>query len=115
MTTLITLVTIIHIISALALIGLVLVQDTKSGGALGIGGPANSNSILGATGAQTLAAKLTASVTIMFAITSLSLAYFASRQNASVVDQVQVPQPQQSAPALPATPPAANDVTPEKK
>lgn len=106
MTSFVTFIAVVHIIAAITLIGLVLVQDTKSGGALGIGGAANANSILGATGAQSLASKLTATFAIMFAITSLALAYFASRGHQSVTDDIAPI----AAPASPMTTPA--DPTP---
>ena len=80
-----TLVAVIHIIVAFALIGLVLVQDSKGGGALGIGG-GGSNSLLGATGAQTLAARLTRWAGVIFALTCLSLTYFSGQKGRSVLD-----------------------------
>ncbi|MBO9668719.1 MAG: preprotein translocase subunit SecG, partial [Bdellovibrio sp.] len=64
---------IIHIIVALVLIVLVLIQDSKSNGALGIGGSSTSNSLLGATGAQSLAGKMTVWAAVIFAVTCLNL------------------------------------------
>jgi preprotein translocase subunit SecG len=58
---------IIHIVVAIALIILVLIQDSKSDGALGMGGSSGSNSLLGATGAQTLAGKMTVWTAVIFA------------------------------------------------
>lgn len=75
----------IHIVVALVLITLVLIQDSKGGGALGIGG-GGSNTLLGATGAQTLAAKMTRIVAIIFAITCLTLTYFSGKSQRSVLD-----------------------------
>lgn len=96
-----TLITVIHLIAAIALITLVLIQDSKGGGALGIGG-GGANSLLGATGAQTLAAKLTRFVAIVFAVTCLSLTYFITKKNASVIDGK----------VLPVSSPAAETMTP---
>lgn len=89
-----TFVAVIHILVAIALIGLVLIQDSKGGGALGMGG--GSNSLLGATGAQTLAAKVTRWAAVIFAITCLSLTMMTSQSTKSVLD---------SGSALPTTPP----------
>lgn len=115
----------LHILVALALIGLVLLQDSKGGGALGIGG-GGSNSLLGATGAQTLAAKLTRIVAIIFALTCIGLTVLTVRQTRSVIDNTVLPPapatapaeaqaPAESAPTAPAQqtqPPAS---TPENK
>lgn len=80
-----TLVTVIHILVALILIGLVLIQDSK-GGALGIGGGGGSNTVLGAGGAQTLAAKATRWVAAFFAITSIGLSVMTAQKTKSVVE-----------------------------
>jgi preprotein translocase subunit SecG len=90
---------ILHILAALVLIALVLIQDSKSDGALGIGGASGSNSLLGATGAQTLAGKMTVWAAIIFACTCLTLAVLTSSQTKSVVDSLPLP-------AAPATAPA---------
>lgn len=79
-----TLVTVVHILVALVLISLVLIQDSK-GGALGIGG-GGSNSVLGAGGAQTLAAKATRWVAVIFALTSIGLSVITAHKTRSVVD-----------------------------
>ncbi len=76
-----------HILITIALCGLVLIQDSKGGGALGIGG-SGSNSLLGATGAQSLAANMTKWVAFLFAASCISLTYFLAHQNKSVVDQL---------------------------
>lgn len=80
-----TLVTVVHILVALVLIVLVLIQDSK-GGALGIGGGAGSNSVLGAGGAQTLAAKATRWVAVVFALTSIGLSVMTAQKTRSVVE-----------------------------
>ena len=78
-----------HILITVALCGLVLIQDSKGGGALGIGG-SGSNSLLGATGAQSLAANMTKWIAFLFAASCISLTYFLAHQNKSVVDQLGV-------------------------
>lgn len=82
---------ILHILAALVLIALVLIQDSKSDGALGIGGASGSNSLLGATGAQTLAGKMTVWAAIIFACTCLTLAVLTSSHTKSVIDSMPLP------------------------
>lgn len=83
---------ILHIIAALVLIVLVLIQDSKSNGALGMGGGSSgSNSLLGATGAQSLASKMTVWAAIIFALTCLSLSVMTSSRTKSVVDSLPLP------------------------
>ncbi len=91
----------LHILVALILVGLVLIQDSKGGGALGMGGGGGSNSVLGATGASTLAAKMTRIVAIIFALTSIGLSILSSQQSKSILDKLP------AASAAPTTPAAA--------
>jgi len=81
-----TLVSVIHVITALVLIALVLVQDSK-GDALGgsFGGGGGSNSLLGSTGATTLVQKATRWTAVVFAATSLTLTLM-SKNTKSVID-----------------------------
>lgn len=103
----VTLIAAIHIIVAFLLIGLVLIQDSKGGG-LGIGGGGGgSSSLLGATGAQTLAAKLTRWTGAIFAVTCISLSVMTAHQTQSVVDIAPASAPQQTAPAESAPAPEA--------
>jgi preprotein translocase subunit SecG len=110
---------VLHIIIAVALIALVLVQDSKGGGALGIGG--GSNSLLGATGAQTLYAKATRWVALIFGITCIWLSIQAAHESRSVIDNapiVNTPPASEPAPVnegAPAPPPAQNTSQPENK
>lgn len=106
-----TLIAVIHIIVAITLVGLVLIQDSKGGGALGIGGGAGSNSLLGATGAQSLAAKATRWMAVIFAFTCIALTVITARNTRSVLDTGSVPvstpqpaatTPVQTAPEAPA-------------
>ncbi len=76
-----TLVTVVHIMTAFILIGLVLLQDSKGGGMGGAFGGGGSQSLLGATGAATLAQKATRWAAVVFAITSIGLSI--SSQNSS--------------------------------
>lgn len=101
-----TMLTLIHVLIAVLLIGLVLIQDSK-GGALGIGGSSTSNSFLGAGGAQTLAAKATVWVAVIFSITCISLSLWTAKKTQSVVSGLAVP-----APAVPTTTGIPNDKVP---
>ncbi len=98
-----------HIIITVALCGLVLVQDSKGGGALGIGG-SGSNSLLGATGAQSLAANMTKWVAFLFAASCIALTYVLAHQNKSVVEQLGVSAPAATSESTPI--PAASPTTP---
>ncbi len=94
-----TLVGIIHVITALVLISLVLLQDSKGDGVGGAFGGGTSNSVLGATGATTLAQKMTRWAAIVFAVTSISLTAL-SRRPKSVVEDLPAA-PAATAPAAP--------------
>lgn len=104
-----TFVAIVHVLTALVLIALVLLQDSKSdglGGAFGGG----SNSILGATGATTLAQKMTRGAAVIFAITSIALTVV-SKKNTSVVENLPA-SPVPSTPAATPTSPGGAGETP---
>lgn len=104
-----TLITVVHILVALVLIGLVLIQDSK-GGALGMGGSSGSNSVLGAGGAQTLAAKATRWVAVIFALTSIGLSVLTAHKTRSVVDSAAGALSIPAGTATPAETPAATAV-----
>ena len=80
----ITFLTTIHILACVGLIILVLMQDSKGGGMFS--GQSSSNSVLGATGGATLSNNLTKVVSIVLAITCLSLAVLMAKSQKSVVD-----------------------------
>lgn len=79
----------VHILACLALIGLVLVQDSKGGGVFT--SQSSSNSVLGATGATTLASTMTKVVSAILVITCIGLAMLSSRTQSSVVDSAVIP------------------------
>lgn len=68
------------------MIVLVLVQDSKSGSIGGAFGGGGSNSVLGATGATTLAQKLTRYTAVLFAGTCILLTMYASQSHKSILD-----------------------------
>ena len=92
----ITVVLIIHLLIALSLVGSILLQKSE-GGALGMGGGGMSGFMTGRSTANLLT-RTTATLAVLFFLTSISLAWLAARQRAphSIIDL-----PSQSAPALP--------------
>ena len=108
MNTLFNLIVVVQVLSALAIIGLVLLQHGKGadmGAAFGSGA---SGSLFGATGSSNFMSKSTAVAAAVFFSSTLGLAYFANNGNtpaasAGVMDQV----PAKPAPASNAIPGAA--------
>lgn len=111
-------VTVLHITVAIILIALVLLQDNKSGSVGGAFGGGGSSSVFGATGAATLAQKLTRYAAVIFAVTSILLSIFTGRLNKSVIDSMPATTTQSApAPAVPGaatTPTAPAEATPAK-
>lgn len=127
----ITFLAVVHIIACLGLVGLVLIQDSKGGGVFT--SQSSSSSVLGAGGATSLAQTMTKIMALIFTATCIGLSIVAARSEKSVVDTMlpgsavatpattapavttppQVPPPATTTPAatpaLPATPPPANE------
>ncbi len=97
----------LHILVAFVLIVMVLVQDSKSGSMGGAFGGGGSNSVLGATGATTLAQQLTRWTAVIFAMTSITLTVFSTRSHKSILDSVAPVSASAPAAAAPTTEPAA--------
>ncbi len=88
----ITFIATVHIIACLALIALVLIQDSKGGGVFSSQG--SSNSVLGANGATSLASTMTKIVSAILVITCISLAMLSARGQKSILDSgVALPAP----------------------
>ncbi len=109
MNVLFNLIVIVQVISALAIIGLVLVQHGKGadmGAAFGSGA---SGSLFGASGSSNFLSKSTAVAAAVFFASTLTLAYFGSNRphaaavSGGVMDRV---------PAAPAKAPSAGDAVP---
>jgi len=115
-----TFVTFIHVLACFILIMVVLLQAGK-GANMGAAFGGSSQTVFGSSGAGTFLGKLTATVAIVFMITSLSLAYMATKGSSSIVERTEAPVTQQeSIPmTLPDTaqPPAAPlaPAAPDKK
>ncbi len=99
----ITFLTAVHVLACFGLIVLVLMQDSKGGGMFS--GQSSSNSVLGATGGATLSNNLTKIVSVILAITCLSLAVLMAKSQKSVVDTGVMATTPVAAPAV--TPPPA--------
>jgi preprotein translocase subunit SecG len=92
----------VHILACLSLIALVLMQDSKGGGVFTT--QSSSNTVLGATGATTLASTMTKIVSGVLVITCIGLAMLSSRTQSSVVDSAVIPTtPVNAAAAMPAS------------
>ena len=74
-----TLVTILHVVVCLFLMLTVLLQQGKGGGMGGAFGGSNAGSVFGGAGASTFLRRLTAAAATVFMLTSMILAFVASR------------------------------------
>ena len=93
-----TLVLIVHVLSALAIIGLVLLQQGK-GADMGSGfGAGASSTVFGSAGSGNFLTRTTTALAITFFATSIGLAYFA-KEHAIEARQVGIPATVQEAPA----------------
>jgi preprotein translocase subunit SecG len=113
----ITLVTILHVLACFVLILVVLLQAGK-GANMGAAFGGSSQTVFGSSGAGTFLGKLTATVAVIFMLTSLILTYTAGHRGSSLVERSKIPITQQAPPA--ASPDAAKQpvlppATPEKK
>ena len=101
----VTILTILHVIVCLILILVVLLQSGKAADLAGAFGGMGSQTACGPRGAATVLSKATTGAAIVFMLTSLSLAIFATRRSgpASVLDTTKPKQTeQQKKPAAPA-------------
>lgn len=108
-----TLIVVVQVVSALAIIGLVLIQQGKGadmGAAFGSGA---SGSLFGATGSSNFLSKTTAFAATVFFVATLGLAFLGNRPAAGtggVMDQLpanSIPVPSVPVPGAPSAPPAA--------
>ncbi len=82
------LITILHGILCFAIVGLVLLQRGKGADAGAGFGAGASGTVFGARGSATFFSKLTAVLATLFFMTSISLAWFATRPRAEAPDSV---------------------------
>ncbi len=91
-----TLVVVVHVVIAVALVGLVLIQQGKgadAGAAFGGGGA--SQTVFGSQGSGNFLTRMTTLLAVIFFVTSFSLAIFA-KQRAEVAGEAGVPVVQES-------------------
>lgn len=106
---------VIHVIVALAIIGMVLLQQGRGADAgAGFGGA--SNTVFGARGTASFLSRTTAFLAALFFSTSLLLAYLGAKQDNKGHDILDAPAAEQTSPgiaqpnSLPATLPANSDL-----
>ena len=76
-----TAVLVIHVVAALGIVGLVLLQHGKGADVGAAFGSGASGSLFGATGSANFLSRATATLAVVFFLTSLGLTYFGSRQS----------------------------------
>jgi len=103
-----TFVLIVHVIVSLLLMMVILLQDGKGGDIVStMGGGGGSQTVFGSTGATNFLTKGTIALTVIFVITSLTLAVLKTREKRSILDTVK--------PAVEVTAPVDKVVPVEKK
>ncbi|MFO1424103.1 MAG: preprotein translocase subunit SecG [Candidatus Competibacteraceae bacterium] len=90
-----TLILVAHVVIAVALIGLVLLQQGKGADAGAAFGSGASATMFGSRGSASFLSRTTAALATAFFLTSLTLAYFSTQSSApqSVVERLQVEKP----------------------
>ena len=97
---------VVHILLAILMIVLILVQHGKGADAGATFGGGGAASVFGASGSGNFMTRLTAILTALFFVTSLTLAIFAKKQNQQIytlpgAEQVQMPNTVDSSPNAP--------------
>jgi len=108
-----TFLTIIHVFACITLILIVLLQAGK-GANMGAAFGGSSQTVFGSGGAGTFLGKMTATVAIIFMLTSITLTYTAARGTSSLMSGSKAPVTKQAVPFAPkpAAPPAAPATVP---
>ena len=107
-----TLVFVIHVLTALAIVGLVLLQHGKGADVGAAFGGGASGSIFGATGSANFLSRTTAILAVVFFLTSLGLTYFSTRKTEHKGVMVAPTAPAQSGPGQIPVPGAPADKGP---
>ncbi|MBC8520264.1 MAG: preprotein translocase subunit SecG [Gammaproteobacteria bacterium] len=87
-----TILLLVHVFAAVAMVGLILIQQGKGADAGAAFGSGASATVFGSEGSASFMTRLTAGLATIFFITSLSLAYFSGNKEevaTSVVDRLQ--------------------------
>ena len=104
---------VVHVVTALAIIGLVLLQHGKGADVGAAFGGGASGSLFGATGSANFLSRATAIIALVFFLSSLGLAYLANakpRTGGSIMDRGGLPATETSAPAAETAKPPAPGV-----
>lgn len=96
-----TLVVVVHVVIAVALVGLVLIQQGKGADAGAAFGGGASQTVFGSQGSGSFLTRLTTLLAVVFFVTSFSLAIFA-KQRAEVAGEAGIPTVQESSSEAPA-------------
>ncbi|WP_373000923.1 preprotein translocase subunit SecG [Marinobacter sp.] len=96
-----TLVVVVHVVIAVALVGLVLIQQGKGADAGAAFGGGASQTVFGSQGSGSFLTRFTTLLAVIFFVTSFSLAIFA-KQRAEVAGEAGIPVVQESSSAAPA-------------
>jgi preprotein translocase subunit SecG len=84
----VTFITIIHVVACLFLVLVVLLQAGKGGG-MGVAfGSSTSSAVFGGRGAGSFLEKMTAGTAVVFMLTSMTLAYFASQSDSARLQKI---------------------------
>jgi len=105
-----TLVVVVHVVIAVALVGLVLIQQGKGADAGAAFGGGASQTVFGSQGSGSFLTRMTTLMAVVFFVTSFSLAIFA-KQRAEVAGEAGIPTVQEStqAPASDTSAPAIDE------
>jgi preprotein translocase subunit SecG len=105
-----TLVVVVHVVIAVALVGLVLIQQGKGADAGAAFGGGASQTVFGSQGSGSFLTRMTTLMAVVFFVTSFSLAIFA-KQRAEVAGEAGIPTVQEStqSPASDASAPAIDE------
>lgn len=99
-----TLVVVVHVVIAVALVGLVLIQQGKGADAGAAFGGGASQTVFGSQGSGSFLTRMTTLMAVVFFVTSFSLAIFA-KQRAEVAGEAGIPVVQESSQAPAASTP----------
>ena len=75
----------IHVIASITLVLFVLLQNPKGGGTGILGGQSSSKNVFSSTGASHFLVTITKWSAVVFALTSIQLAYMNSKKDSSVI------------------------------
>lgn len=95
-----TLVVVVHVVIAVALVGLVLIQQGKGADAGAAFGGGASQTVFGSQGSGSFLTRITTILAIVFFVTSFSLAVFA-KQRAEVAGEAGIPVVEESSHSAP--------------